>query len=116
MASSAPQGEWLLPSTFPSDKYHMLHMTSWCDGATLRATGEGFGPSPAMGGSGHYKHMLGFCKARAAVHTYADELWAFPPMVAYAIFGTMLLLLLLLGCSCCCAWRLCCRKSGGALV
>jgi hypothetical protein len=86
---------------WPTDAGHLAHMESWCDGTSLRDAG-GVGASPKLGGFLHILHMAGYCRARGERHTFADELWAGPPVV-FATIGVLLLL-----CTYCCIRTCCC--------
>ena len=101
---SAADASLLVPSIWPADAFHREHMDTWCNGTALRETG-GVGLSPFIGSVGHINHMAGYCKARGAVHAYADELWAGPPKVAFAVVALaaalMCLCTRLVICACC---------------
>ena len=94
-----------LPAIWPSDAAHREHMESWCNGTNLRDGTNlrgGIGPGPNTGGYLHRQHMVGYCAAKAAVHSMASELWAGPPYV----FAALAMLMICFCCCFCCRW--CC--------
>ena len=91
------------PDTWPDTQSHRMHMDSWCDGLLVRPTG-GVGIDPHLN-KVHLQHHIGYCAARAAVHSLADGLWAGPSLV-YQI----LLVVIVAACFLCyqCVRCLCC--------
>ena len=103
---------WLLPQ-IPDNPNgtHRAHMESWCDGVTVRRTG-GEPSNPQLdphASKWHLNHHVGYCAARAAAHSFADELWAGETKAILMMF-TLLALAVVLLCSCCCV-SCCCARS-----